>query len=79
MRQRVQAACLLCNTLPYSIVQPRFRPEVAAIELGLSLRSAPSLPGSGNTRVWLMNGVQVTPAGVGSPPSGWSIQRLNAD
>ncbi len=33
----------------------------------------------GNTGMWLMNGVQVTPAGVGSPPAGWSIQRLNAD
>ncbi len=29
--------------------------------------------GSGNTGVWLMNGVQVTPAGVGTGPAGWSI------
>jgi hypothetical protein len=29
--------------------------------------------GSGNTGVWLMNGVQVTPAGVGAGPAGWSI------
>jgi hypothetical protein len=29
--------------------------------------------GSGNTGVWLMNGVQVTPAGVGTAPAGWSI------
>jgi VCBS repeat protein/FG-GAP repeat protein len=29
--------------------------------------------GSGNTGVWLMNGVQVTPAGVGSVAAGWSI------
>jgi hypothetical protein len=30
-------------------------------------------------RIWFMNGAQATPAGVGSPPAGWSIQRLNAD
>jgi hypothetical protein len=29
--------------------------------------------GSGNTGVWLMNGVQVMPAGVGSVAAGWSI------
>jgi hypothetical protein len=29
--------------------------------------------------VWFMNGALATPAGVGSPPAGWSIQRLNAD
>src|SRR5262249_42907651 len=29
--------------------------------------------GSGNRGVWLMNGAQVTPAGVGAGPAGWFI------
>jgi hypothetical protein len=29
--------------------------------------------------IWFMNGVQVTPAGVGSVPTVWSIQGVNAD
>jgi hypothetical protein len=28
---------------------------------------------SGNVGLWLMNGAQVTPAGVGGAPAGWSI------
>jgi hypothetical protein len=34
---------------------------------------------SGNVGLWFMNGAQATPAGVGTGPTGWLIQRLNAD
>jgi hypothetical protein len=32
-----------------------------------------ALHGSGNVGIWFMNGAQVTAAGVGAGPSGWSI------